>query len=131
MPTVGRGLDGSDCAYAPSVSCILCAIADGAAPAEVHYSEEEVVAITPLRTMAPIHVLLFPRLHFPDLPALLRSDAGLVALLMSFAGRLAEERGLDERGYRLAWNHGPDTNQTILHPHLHLLGGRPLQDALA
>jgi histidine triad (HIT) family protein len=51
--------------------------------------------------------------------------------LMQVAGQLAGERGLNEQGYRLAWNHGPDTSQTIAHPHLHLLGGRPLQGLLA
>lgn len=29
--------------------------------------------------------------------------------------------GPESRGYRLAWNFGPDTNQKIAHPHLHLL----------
>jgi len=43
--------------------------------------------------------------------------------MMSIASELATERSLDRRGFRLAWNYGPDTSQTILHPHVHLLGG--------
>ncbi|WP_166974363.1 HIT family protein [Brevibacterium atlanticum] len=50
---------------------------------------------------------------------------------MKTASQLAAERGLQRRGFRLAWNLGLDTNQRILHPHLHLVGGAQLQDMLA
>jgi histidine triad (HIT) family protein len=95
------------------------------------FSDSEVFAIAPLRVMAPVHVLLFPREHFDDLPILLRTAPDLVGRMMSVADALATEKGLGERGYRLAWNFGPDTAQTVLHPHLHLLGGRALSASLA
>lgn len=73
-----------------------------------------------------MHVLLFPRRHAADLPALLAVDAAVVAHVTAVADRLAERLELRTRGYRLVWNVGPDTGQRIGHPHLHLLGGRPL-----
>lgn len=110
---------------------MLCAIAARREPATFHHEDDEVVAIDPLRPMAPVHVLLFPRRHAPDLPALLAVDAAVVAQVTTVADRLAERFGLRARGYRLVWNVGPDTAQRIGHPHLHLLGGRPLSRQLA
>ena len=39
---------------------------------------------------------------------------------------MACEEGLDERGYRLAFNVGENAGMTIPHLHLHMLGGRRL-----
>jgi histidine triad (HIT) family protein len=113
------------------MTCALCAIADDEAPADVMFADSEVLAIAPLRMMAPVHVLLFPREHFDDLPVLLRTEPALAGRMMSVADALATEKGLGERGYRLSWNYGPDTAQIVLHPHLHLLGGRALSGSLA
>ncbi|MGO1611448.1 HIT domain-containing protein [Brevibacterium aurantiacum] len=54
-----------------------------------------------------------------------------VGRLMRRAAEIAAQRGLNERGYRLVWNFGPDTKQRITHPHLHLLGGTLLREELA
>jgi histidine triad (HIT) family protein len=42
------------------------------------------------------------------------------------AARIAREQGLEEGGYRLVFNSGPDAGQTVYHLHLHILGGGPL-----
>ncbi len=39
---------------------------------------------------------------------------------------LAKAHGLDERGFRLVFNCGPDAGYSVFHVHLHLLGGRVL-----
>jgi histidine triad (HIT) family protein len=112
-------------------TCILCRIAEGAEPATLLHEDADVIAITPLRSMAPVHVLVFPREHVRDLPTLLAARPSLATRLMQVAGDIAEAEGLGSRGFRLAWNYGADTGQTIFHPHLHLLGGARLADALA
>lgn len=113
------------------MTCILCDVADGTESAEIIYGDPEFLAITPLRVMAPTHVLLFPRAHYPDLPCYLAAEPESAGRLMKRAAAIAAQRGLHERGYRLVWNFGPDTNQRITHPHLHLLGGTLLRDDLA
>lgn len=112
------------------MTCILCAIASGAEPAAVHFEDADCMAITPLRLMAPTHVLLFPRMHVVDLPSYLEGSPESAGRLMRQADQLARTLGLADRGYRLSWNFGPDTNQRIMHPHLHLLGGRQLSKQL-
>ena len=50
----------------------------------------------------------------------------LLGRMFGVARRLASDEGLAGRGYRLAFNVGPEGGQTIYHLHLHLLGGRQL-----
>ncbi|MBE8147301.1 HIT domain-containing protein [Brevibacterium casei] len=112
------------------MTCILCAIANGTEEAEIIFEDDDCLAITPLRPMTPAHVLLFPREHATDLPSYLDSSPEGAGRLMRRAAQTARTLGFESRGYRLAWNFGPDTNQKITHPHLHLLGGRSLSDQL-
>lgn len=110
--------------------CVLCDIADGHETADVVYEDRECMGVSPLRLMAPVHVLLFPRAHFADLPTFLVATGDGAGRLMRRAVTVADDLGLGDRGYRLAWNFGPDTGQRIMHPHLHLLGGSRLVDQL-
>jgi histidine triad (HIT) family protein len=43
------------------------------------------------------------------------------------ARRLAVELGIDQSGYRLIMNSGPDSGQAVFHLHLHLIGGRRMR----
>jgi histidine triad (HIT) family protein len=47
--------------------------------------------------------------------------------LFTAARLIAEQEGIQESGFRLIINTGPDANQTIPHVHMHLLGGHPMQ----
>ncbi len=113
------------------VNCILCCISAGNEPAEVLFRDETIMAILPLKAMSRVHLLLFPQAHIEDLPSMLRKNPEVAARLMQRADAIASDAGLGSSGYRLAWNYGPDTNQRIPHPHLHLLGGQRLANALA
>lgn len=52
--------------------CAFCAIVAGSAEAEVVYSDEAVVAFLDRTPVFPGHVLVVPRQHVADLPALPR-----------------------------------------------------------
>jgi hypothetical protein len=39
---------------------------------------------------------------------------------------VARELGLEDQGYRLVANHGPNGGQLVFHFHVHLFGGRPM-----
>jgi histidine triad (HIT) family protein len=43
---------------------------------------------------------------------------------MSLATEVARQLELDEKGYRLVLNQGPDGGQSVGHLHVHVLGGR-------
>jgi histidine triad (HIT) family protein len=46
--------------------------------------------------------------------------------MVGVANALAEQAGVKDSGFRLAFNAGDDGGQTIDHLHLHLLGGHRL-----
>lgn len=110
--------------------CVLCDIAVGAESATVIFQDDDLLAITPLREAAPTHILLFPREHHNDLPSYLETQPQSSGRLLQVASMIAAQHGLGQRGFRLVWNYGRDTAQRIMHPHLHLLGGRKLSEEL-
>jgi histidine triad (HIT) family protein len=106
------------------VACVFCQIVTGESPAELVYQDDEIVAFPDIYPKAPIHLLIIPRRHIESVMALRPEDAALVGRLVLVARRLGEERGLAERGYRLAFHCGPEGGQLVYHLHLHFLGGR-------
>jgi histidine triad (HIT) family protein len=106
--------------------CLFCRIAAGTIPARTVFADDDVVAFEDIQPQAPIHLLVIPRRHMASLNDLEARDHQLMGRLLEVAGRLAGERGLTDRGYRVVTNTGPDAGQSVGHLHLHLLGGRPL-----
>ena len=46
------------------------------------------------------------------------------------AQKIAREKGIAEKGYRVTVNVNPDGGQLIFHLHMHVFGGRRLTDAM-
>jgi len=91
------------------------------------YEDDEFIAFKDIAPSAPVHVIVIPRGQPPVSPAgLSEEDAPLVGRMVVAATSIARSLGLDERGYRLVMNCGEDAGQSVLHLHLHILGGQPL-----
>lgn len=110
---------------APS-ECVFCRIVAGRAPATIVDSDEETVSFRDIDPRAPTHVLVVPRRHVPHFGALRPEDATLLAALAASAQRVAEREGIADDGYRVVANVGDDAGNSVLHLHLHVLGGRRL-----
>lgn len=110
--------------------CLFCRIAAGEIPSDIVYQDEEFLAFRDINPQAPKHILIIPRAHIASLAELTAQHQGLIGRMIILARNLAEKEGLAERGYRLAINHGPEGGQVIPHLHLHLIGGRKLNDQL-
>ncbi len=106
--------------------CLFCRIAAGEFGTEFVYESDSVVAFNDLAPQAGTHVLVIPRVHLPSIAALDRDRDALLGELVAAATGIAHQRGIDDSGYRLLTNVGPDAGQTIFHLHLHLLGGNAL-----
>lgn len=98
----------------------------GELPGVKVYEDDQIVAIKDKHPKAPVHLLIIPRKVIPDLQSLKEEDLPLIANIIRVAQTLAKKFNLEEEGYRLLVNNGPDAGQTIDHLHFHLLGGRPL-----
>ncbi len=112
------------------MDCIFCQIGTGAAPANILYQDEEVLAFRDIHPVAPTHMLIIPKKHIPSLAQLSEADSALVANLVRVANLLAKKEGISEKGYRLVINSGRQGGQGVPHLHMHLVGGRQLSAAL-
>ncbi len=114
------------------MDCIFCKIAAGEIPCSEVYQDDEIIAFRDLHPVAPTHVLLVPKRHYENILELNENpeEAALVfAAINRAAAQVAESEGLT-KGFRLINNCGPDGGQTVMHLHVHLIGGRALGPGL-
>jgi histidine triad (HIT) family protein len=104
--------------------CLFCSIASGDAQADVVRRGERTVAFRDINPQAPTHVLVITRDHRPSAAAAASADPDALIELFEEAAAIAADEGVDESGYRLVLNTGPDAQQSVAHVHLHVLGGR-------
>ena len=109
-----------------SEQCLFCAIGAGEIAASVVKDYEDVMVFRDVSPQAPVHLLVIPKAHHPNLDEVLRADPHLGAKLLSAACRAANSEGLESSGYRLVANTGSDGGQTVAHAHVHVLGGRAM-----
>ncbi len=111
-------------------SCIFCAAIAGEIRGSILHEDELVFAVdVPAGhpdKRGPVHFVVVPRRHVRDAMELTEDDAPLIARMFTTATALARQAGIAESGFRLLTNTGPDGNQTVMHLHLHCIGGRPL-----
>ena len=53
-------------------------------------------------------------------------NGAVIAEIFQVAARLARDFGIADSGFRVVVNSGPDSGQSVLHLHYHLLGGRQM-----
>jgi histidine triad (HIT) family protein len=95
-------------------------------PATISARDERFLAFADIAPKAPVHLLVIPVRHVPSIAGV----AGLApeerAAMLPFIADLAREQGLEDTGYRVTTNHGPDAHQSVFHLHWHLMGGGTL-----
>jgi len=112
------------------MECAFCQIIGGGIAADVVYQDEEFLAFRDIQPQAPVHMLIVPKSHITSVTQLTNEQEGFIGRLILLAKELAEKEGLSEDGYRLVINCGAEGGQLVPHLHLHLLGGRKLDDQL-
>jgi len=110
-----------------SVDCIFCKIVTGEIPSTRVYQDELVTAFRDIHPAAPTHILIVPNKHLASTNELEMQDEAMVGHLFSVARKLAEQEKIQDSGYRLIINTGPDAGQVVFHLHLHLLGGQHMR----
>lgn len=105
--------------------CLFCRIVAGDIPATIVARTDRVVAFRDVSPQAPVHVLVVPTDHFPNVSAAVAADPALVGDLVAQAAAVARAEGIPD-DYRLVFNTGAEAGQTVFHVHLHLLGGRAM-----
>ncbi|MER5777841.1 histidine triad nucleotide-binding protein [Streptomyces sp. NPDC002039] len=111
----------------PQADCLFCKIVAGDIPATVVRETETTVAFRDISPKAPTHVLVIPKVHYPDAASLAAAEPGIAADVLREAGQVAADEKVDDQGYRVVFNTGAGAGQTVFHAHAHVLGGRGLE----
>lgn len=101
--------------------CIFCSIIDGAIPAEIVAESEHTIAFRDINPKAPLHVLVVPRVHQPDIAGLAAADPAAAVDVLAQTRVVATDAGYED--YNLVFNTGAGAGQTVFHAHAHVLGG--------
>ena len=110
--------------------CLFCKIVAGDIPSTKVYEDELVYAFRDINPMAPVHVLVVPRVHMASANDVSAENSQYVARIFEVIPRIAAAEGLTG-GYRVITNCGPDACQSVGHLHFHILGGKQLPDQMA
>ncbi|MFF5300271.1 histidine triad nucleotide-binding protein [Streptomyces sp. NPDC013161] len=110
---------------APQDDCLFCKIIAGHIPATIIRETPTTVAFRDINPQAPTHVLVIPRVHYPDAASLAAAEPAVAADVLREAGEVATDEKLDS--YRVIFNTGSGVGQTVFHAHAHVMGGRGMQ----
>lgn len=93
-------------------------------PADIVFENDRVIAFRDIKPQAPIHLLVVPKTEkYRNVSELAAGDPALLAEVVASAKALAVEHcGGD---FRLIFNEGEATGQTVFHVHAHVLGVEP------
>lgn len=102
--------------------CIFCKIIRGEIPSKKVYEDDDAYAFHDINPVAPVHLLLIPKLHIHSLADADESHTVMLGKLLLLASKLARQHGLDS-GFKTTIHTGRDGGQVVFHLHLHIIGG--------
>ena len=111
-------------------ACIFCKIAAKQIPSNLLYESDRVLAFPDIGPQAPVHILIIPKAHYAQLGEIPAEQLDVVEEMFATARKLASEKGVQDKGYRLVMNVNPEGGQTVFHVHMHLLAGRQMGPSL-
>ncbi len=110
--------------------CLFCRIVAGEISADVVARDDDFLAFRDIAPKAPVHLLAIPARHVESIAGVDGMDARERAAMLVFIAGVASAAGLDDGGYRVTTNHGPDARQSVFHLHWHVMGGGPLSESM-
>lgn len=109
------------------MDCLFCKIVKGNIPSKKVYEDDSVYAFYDIAPMAPVHVLIVPKIHISSVNEVTSKNSAVISHIYEVAAQLAKELGISDDGYRIVTNCGKNAGQTVFHLHFHLLGGTALK----
>ena len=110
--------------------CVVCKIIKGDIPSNKVYEDEEILAFKDINPAAPIHILVIPKKHIASLVDMKEGDEILISKIYTVINKIAQDIGIDKKGFRVIVNCGEDGGQEVAHLHFHLLAGKKLGEKI-
>ena len=108
--------------------CLFCKIVQGDIPCTKIYEDDSVLAFDDIHPMAPVHVIVIPKRHLATLLDINGQNIAVAGDLILAAPKVARIKGIAEKGFRTVINCNAEGGQLVFHLHMHVLGGRKLQE---
>src|SRR6185369_2077267 len=108
--------------------CVFCNIVNKTIDSQFLFEDQDLIVIKDILPKAPVHLLIIPKKHIISIQHLEPADKPLIAYMVVAAKAMAEKFGIGETGYKLVFNVGRDGGMLVNHLHLHVLGGKKLQE---
>ncbi len=108
--------------------CVFCEIINGNIPSTKVYEDDMVLAFKDLNPVAPVHVLVVPKVHIENVNDINEENSIYVQKVFESMPKIAKECGITS--YRVINNCGADAGQTVMHLHFHLVGGVQLGEKI-
>lgn len=104
--------------------CIFCKIINNEIPSTRVYEDDTIIAFNDINPIAPVHILVVPKVHINSLMELENNE--LLIHILEVIKQIAKEQGIDKDGFRVVTNIGENAGQEVKHLHFHILGGTKL-----
>ena len=104
--------------------CLFCKIINGDIGCDKVYEDDKVLAFNDIDPQAPVHFLVIPKQHIKSSAEITTKNSSIVAHIFEVIAKIAAEKGISEKGFRVVTNCGEDGGQTVGHLHFHILAGR-------
>lgn len=112
------------------MDCLFCKIVAGKVPSKKVYEDEFVYAFYDINPVAPVHVIVIPKMHIESVNAIGEINSEHVKYIFEAIPKIAEILDIKQDGYRVITNIGENGGQTIKHLHFHIIGGAKLGEKL-
>ena len=112
------------------MDCLFCKIIAGEIPSKKVYEDNFVYAFHDINPVAPVHVIVVPKMHIESANAVDEANSESVIYIFEAIPKIAKELGVSEDGFRVITNIGENGGQTIKHLHFHIIGGKKLGEKL-
>jgi diadenosine tetraphosphate (Ap4A) HIT family hydrolase len=106
---------------------VFAKILRGEIPCKKIRESKHALAFHDINPQAKVHALVIPKgdyVSWADFSA--RAGEAEIVDFVRTVGEVARQLGVEESGYRLLANHGPDSHQEVPHMHVHVFGAQKL-----
>lgn len=99
-------------------------------PADIVKETDDYLAFHDINPQAQTHVLVIPKFRIRSFAELTQIDDAKIGRYIKGIADTAKALGLEEGGYRVAFNTGGHGRQSVFYIHGHILGGQELSGAM-
>ncbi len=108
--------------------CIFCGIFSGVIESDILFRNKDLIVVRDINPKAPTHLVIIPKPHIKNLAYSAGRASSVLGQMFIVAEEMARREEVTISGFRLIVNQGEDAGQEIEHLHMHLLGGKKLNN---